>query len=359
MRVLLFLAMLFFIPAGCIPENKAIGGPPPAFEEIEKIDLHAHIFEYIPGFAEVLKENNLRLVNICVVAVDPARVKWMEAVAELMHLNYGRLHPFACTFPLDRIYEPGYQQRVERWLDNAFEQGAALTKLWKEVGMELKTPSGDWLMPDDPLFDPIYDHLAKRGKPLIAHLAEPKIAWLPLAPGDSTSYYATHPEWHFYGREDVPSYERIIAARDNILQKHPNLTFIGAHLGSLEHDVDMIAERLERYPNFQVELGSRTVFLAQQPSAKVREFLIRYQDRVMYGTDIARVPGENEELEPDKRPEFFRSVLETYRRDYNYYSGNGMIDYNGKQVEALALPREVLEKVYAGNARRIIPGLDN
>jgi len=357
MRIILMLVLTAYSLCGCTT-RKPEPETSPAFEQILKIDLHAHIFEYIPGLAEVLSRNKLCLLNICVPGSDPVQMKWMEETAELLYQNYGGLHPFASTFPLKGLFEPDYAAKTIFWLDKSFEQGAVMTKIWKEVGMEVKTPGGEFVMPDDPAFDPIYAHLAKRGKPLIAHLAEPIIAWLPLEPGDTVSYYARNPEWHFYGKQGVPSYEQIIQARDNILKKHPDLIFIGAHLGSLSHDVDMVAERLEKYPSFFVELGGRTGFLARQPKEKVHNFFIRFSERIMYGTDIGRVPGKHREIDPKKRDEFFEEVLARYRIDYQYYAGLGRMKYRGREVECLDLPREVLEKFYSGNARRIIPGLD-
>src|SRR5690606_29788376 len=136
-------------------------------------------------------------------------------------------------------------------LDETFEDGAVMTKIWKEIGLELKSPSGEFVLPDDPLFDPIYAHLARPGKPLLAHLAEPLEAWLPLdTAGVHYSYYSRNPEWHLYQRPEFPSHAALIASRDRIMEKHPDLVVIGAHLGSLEHDVDEVAARLDRYPNF-------------------------------------------------------------------------------------------------------------
>jgi len=357
MRIILMLVLTVFTLGGCAA-REAEPETAPAFEEILKIDIHAHIFEYIPGFAEMLSRNKLCLLNICVPASDPVQMKWMEETAELLYQKYGSIHPFASTFPVYGLFEPDYAAKAISWLDKSFEQGAVMTKIWKEVGMEIKTPGGEFVMPDDERLDPIYSYLAGRGKPIIAHLAEPIIAWLPLEPGDTVSYYATHPEWHFYGKEGFPSYEQIIRARDNILKKHPDLVFIGAHMGSMSHDVDMVAERLEKYPNFFAGIGGRTGFLARQPKEKVRDFFIRFSDRIMYGTDIGRVPGKHGEIDPQKRDEFFEGVLARYRTEYQYYAGQGRMEYRGRQVECLGLPRAVLEKIYSANARRIIPGLD-
>ena len=52
---------------------------------------------------------------------------------------------------------------------------------------------------------------------------------------------------------------------------------IGAHIGSLEYDVDEVAKRLDTYPNFHVEVSARTRDLTRQPSSKVRAFFLKYR----------------------------------------------------------------------------------
>ena len=329
----------------------------PKMEDIVKIDVHSHILGPVPEFVEMMRRINLRIVNICTVGVIPERLLLAEALVEDAHRRYPDLFAFASTFDLTRREEDDYHEQVKQWLDRTFQAGAVMTKIWKEVGMEVKKPDGSFLMPDDPLFDPIYEHLQVRGKPLIAHLAEPIQAWRPLDPDNTHyGYYSNHPEWHFYGKRGVPSHEQIIAARDHLLEKHPDLTVIGAHIGSLSHDVDEVADRLDRFPNFHVEVAARTRDLTRQPREKVRDFFIRYQDRILYGYDLSLWPREGGYTQ-QQIDSFVRRAEDQYRRDFQYYAGSGTVEIAGKEVECLGLPRTVLEKFYHGNARRLIPGL--
>jgi predicted TIM-barrel fold metal-dependent hydrolase len=301
----------------------------------------------------------VRIVNVCVRGTDLARLRRTEAMAEQQQAKYGRARfPFASTFDLTHRDDPDYVDQVKRWLDASFEQGAVMVKIWKEVGMEVKDRQGRFILPDDPLFDPIYAFLVERRKPLLAHLAEPLEAWQPLDPnGVHYGYYSKNPEWHLYGRAGFPSHAEIIASRDRILERFPNLTVIGAHLGSLERDVDELARRFDRYPNFYVDCSARTADLSRQPTEKVRDFLVRYQDRVLYGLDQTRAPDPQRESSAAERLAFAKSLEDSYRRDFRYYAGEGEMEYRGKTVRCLSLPREVLEKLYHRNAERIIPGL--
>lgn len=353
MKRTLFPWLLILALAACGGTGDQVSVVAPSFDEFPKIDVHAHYFLELPGFDQALREHNLRVVNICVGGgYSPDTLEMMQSMAEAHQRRSPDIFAFASTFDLTGRDAPGYHDSVAAWLDRGYEAGAVMTKAWKEIGMEFKRPDGSYMLPDDPILDPVYSHIARRGKPFICHYAEPVQAWLPL---DSTNahygYYKNNPEWHLYGKPGYPSYEDIIASRDRVLEKHPELTVIGAHNGSMSHDVDMIAQRLDRYPNFHIEVSARTVDLSRQPTRKVRDFFIRYQDRIMYGMDTGLY------REPDNPSAWIENLLERYRLDFQFYAGSGKITYRGREVECLYLPREVLEKFYYRNALRIIPGL--
>ena len=362
MRKPLFTACLllpgFLLVGAAMPLSEPTESRP-AFEKILKIDVHSHIFDDVPEVVEMMDRNRLRIINVCVRGTDLELTRMAQAIAERLQARYGRHRfPFASTFDLTRRDDPDYVEQVKSWFDASFEAGAVMVKIWKEVGMDIRDRNGRFILPDDPLFDAIYAFLADRGKPLLAHLAEPLAAWLPLDPDNvHYGYYSKNPEWHLFGRDEFPSHAELIASRDRILERHPNLVVIGAHLGSLEHDVDEVARRLDRYPNFYVECSARTADLTRQPSDKVRDFFLRYRDRILYGLDRTREPTPEGEGSAEERLNFARSLEQSYRLDYRYYAGAGEMEYRGKTVECLNLPTEVLEKFYHGNALRVIPGL--
>jgi predicted TIM-barrel fold metal-dependent hydrolase len=326
----------------------------PAYEAILKIDAHSHVFEDLPALNDLMRRINLRTVNVCNNGTNEHLAR-MHAIALELYRKNPELYPFTCTFDLQRRNEPTYTREVTAFLDEKFRQGAVAVKIWKEVGLDIKTPDGKFILPDDPLFDPIYDFIAKRGKPLHAHLAEPLAAWLPLDPKSiNYAYYSANPEWHLYGKPEYPTHAAIIAARDNIMRKHPDLVVLGAHLGSLEHDLDAIAERLDRYPNFYIEVSGRTKNLARHPAEKVRALFLKYPDRILYGVDANWKPFlRPQKTAPSQREGHVRTLELRYKADFDYYAGEGEIDYLGSTAQALHLPRAVLEKFYHENAERL------
>jgi predicted TIM-barrel fold metal-dependent hydrolase len=343
-----------YLPAQALTQSAP--APPPGFESLRKIDVHSHVYEDMPAVNAMLRRINLRVVNVSNPGTD-GHLDFMHRFNAALVKRHPDIFSFAATFDLTTRNQPEYGTRVAKALDDAFAQGAVMVKIWKEVGLELKRPDGAFLLPDDEILDPVYQHLASRRKALLAHLAEPREAWLPLDPNSvHYGYYSRNPQWHLYGRPQYPSHARLMDARDHVLAKHPTLVVIGAHLGSMEHDVDEVAKRLDRYPNFHVEVSARTRDLTRQPSAKVRAFFLNYQDRILYGVDRSWRPYRTPTVTPTDadRAKFAADLEAQYRRDWIYYAGTGGVEYSGQQVDGLALPQPVLEKFYSKNAERIL-----
>lgn len=326
----------------------------PAYTDILKIDVHSHTFDDIPQLDAMMRAANVRTINVCNNGTDDY-LELMHKIAVEKYRKDPVLYPFSSTFDLRRRNEPGYVKDVIAHLDKTFDQGAVGVKIWKEIGVDIKDRNGKFILPDDPLFDPIYAHIAKRGKVLHAHLAEPIDAWRPLDPNSPHyNYYSTNPEWHMYGKPEFPSHAAIIAARDNIMKKHPTLKVLGAHLGSLEHDLEGIAERLDTYPNFYIEVAARTRNLARHPAEKVRALFLKYPDRILYGVDASWKPYMRpNQATPTARQGHVTRMELAYKTDFEFYAGQGEMTYSGRKAQALNLPRPVLEKFYHENAERI------
>jgi predicted TIM-barrel fold metal-dependent hydrolase len=333
---------------------KAAASAMPVLRDIGAIDAHAHVFVDDPAVRGMLDRLNLRFVNITVVdpyergyeKVEPQQ----KAALEVFRGSQGRA-PWVATFDPADWQKPGFSKRVIADLDAAFRQGAVGVKIYKTIGMDLRDSKGAYVMPDDPAFAPILDAIAARGKTLYAHIAEPIGAWRPLDPADpDSSYYREFPRWHMYGRPDAPDKDKIIAARDRMLGQHPKLRVVGCHLGSNEWSVDEVAERLDRYPNYVVDTAGRVAHLALQPQEKVRAFLLKYQDRVLYATDDGAQPGDDVAA----RVRRWEADIE---HDWKYFATDQSVEYMGRGVRGLALPEPVLRKIFRQNAEKWVPGI--
>ena len=324
------------------------------FSEIQPIDTHVHIYKDDPGITALIEQLNLRAVNICVIddrdpdyrGLEPQRSEVLK-----VRQNTGGRAAFATTFDPYGFEEPGFSTRTIRQLNQDFAQGAVAVKIYKVMGMEMKNKAGKWVLPDDPSFEPVYRDIAAHNRTLIAHLAEPDSCWqAPNPASPDAAYYERHPDEYAYLHPEWPSKQSILAARDHLLEQNPKLRVVGAHLGSMETDVDEIARRLDRYPNFAVDMAARVPYFMLQPRDKVRAFLLKYQDRVLYATDKVVLPRSKSE-------DAIESIRNTYARDWQFFSTGQNVMYRGHAYQGLALPRPVLRKLFHDNALRWFPGL--
>ena len=324
-----------------------------SFAAMQPIDTHVHVFKTDPAFIALLHRLHLHVLDIEVA--DNQRIfgdlKAEMALAEKFTGENPRHASLCVTFDPFRFNNQDFASSTVSELQKEFANGAVAVKIWKNIGMELKTPDGRYVMPDDPKFEPIYQAIASANKILIAHMAEPWSCWEPPNPkSPDYDYYQENPEWYMYRHPDHPRKETILAARDHLLAIHPNLRVVGAHLGSMETDTDEIAKRFDLYPNFAVDTAARMEYLMIQPREKVRDFLIKYQDRVLYGTDLGFETK-------DSGPDILKEWQETYARDWKFLATGETFEYHGHQVQGLNLPAPVLRKIYRENALKWIPGV--
>ncbi|HPF50182.1 MAG TPA: amidohydrolase family protein [Draconibacterium sp.] len=322
------------------------------FSSVEKIDAHFHIYTDSNNSVEQAQKDNFKLFTINTFSGTCDRVvedhQWLKAAS--------KEHPgevaFSATFCLDGWSDQNWTENTISWIDKCIAEGANSVKVWKNIGMEFRNKDSVLIMIDDPQFDPVFKHLAEKGIPLVGHLGEPKNCWLPaeeMTTSNDKSYFTKHPQYHMYLHPEFPSYQEQMSARDRMLEKNPNLIFIGCHLASLEWSVDTLAEFLDRFPNAAVDMAARMgqlFYQTCQEREKVRNFFIKYQDRLLYGTDI---------IDSGQRKKAFQNNLhETWLRDWEYLVTDKTMtsDLIEGKFNGLKLPRDVVDKIYAENFKK-------
>jgi len=241
------------------------------------------------------------------------------------------------------IDEPEWQGRMLKQLEEDVKKGAQGLKIYKSLGMSNRDKSGNRIRIDDPRIDPIWAKCGELGIPVIIHAADPKSFWSPV---DSTNERWLELKTHA-GRQrsntDPAPWEQIIQEQHNMFKKHPKTKFINAHMGWYPNDLEKLGKLLNEMPNMYVEIGAVIAELGRQPRT-ARNFMIKYQDRVMFGKDA---------WQPDEYATYFR-VLETADEYFPYHKR-----YHAFwRMYGLELPDDVLKKIYYKNALKVIPGID-
>lgn len=322
------------------------------YEKVEKADVHIHIFTDETAFMDQAKKDNFKVVNVALDGRnDMEQVRKQFGFCRVQKEKNPASVEMVTAFSMEGWDDPDWLDKNMAWLDSCINQGAVAVKVWKNIGMVYRDKNNKLIMIDDPKFDPIFKMLAERKIPVLGHLGEPKNCWLPLeemTTNNDRNYFQRNPQYHMYQHPELPSYEEQIAARDRMLEKNPELIFVGAHMASLEWSVDEIAKRLDRFPNMSVETAARMGQIFYQTASereKVRNFFIKYQDRILYGTDMGASGGESTEG-------LGKELHDTWMRDWQYFVTDDSLTSDLVKVpfQGIKLPKDVVDKIYYHNA---------
>ncbi|MFC1614355.1 amidohydrolase family protein [Gemmatimonadota bacterium] len=343
-----------------IPSEQA-GMTVEQLKKMPKIDVHVH-FRGLQESEEAtliakLQEHNMRWFTLSTRGMNGQFLLDQINLAAKLQAKYPEWIDWATSFSLENWGEPDWENSAMELIEDGFTRGAVAVKVWKEIGMVLRDPDSSFVMIDDPRFDSVFDYIESRNKTLVAHIGEPRNCWLPLdsmTVNNDRKYFEEYPQYHSYLHPEIPHYWKHVQARDRVLEKHPGLRVVGCHLGSLEFDVDEIAKRLDKYPNFAVDLSARVCHFQVQDREKVREFCIKYADRLLYGTDL----GAGRIFMKTSIDSTVARIEETYNKDYRYFATDEEMEVwevDGK-FRGLALPADVLKKIFYDNFYKWYPG---
>ncbi|HET8900152.1 MAG TPA: amidohydrolase, partial [Rhodanobacteraceae bacterium] len=271
------------------------------FAHVRKFDAHVHSNTPDPAFLEQARADGFELLSINVdYPAFPSIARQHAAAVALAAQDPAHFH-WATTFSMKGFGTAGWADRVDAKLARDVAAGALAVKIWKNVGLAERSADGKLIMLDDPGLAPVAEQVHALGVALIDHQGEPRNCWLPLdqmTTDNDREYFSRHPEYYMYLHPEMPRYEDLMVVRDRFVAAHPKLRFVGAHLASLEYDVDRIAAFLDRFPDATVDMAARmsqVQYQSVRDRDRVRDFFIRHQDRILYGTDQAwrpfRTPG--------------------------------------------------------------------
>ena len=301
------------------------------------IDVHKHLGysprRGWPSEVEQLVEGMDRLNIQAFVNLDGLTGPHLRRVLDRYAKHADRFFTFAGP-SWHRGADQDFGEREARDLETNVKAGARGYKLFKALGLWLRDPKGELYLPDDPRLDPIWQAAAALNVPVLIHVADPEGFFLPAdRHNDRLASFGRRPEWYF-GATGFPSFERLMESQLNLFRRHPKTTFFGAHVLNRPDHLAYVAQVIEECPNVYPEISARINDLGKQPRF-ARDFFIRHQDRVLFGTDGSDL---------GQHPLYFR-VLETE---------DDLIASRSSPLYGLGLPDQVLKKIYHDNAARIM-----
>lgn len=143
---------------------------------------------------------------------------------------------------------------------------------------------------------------------------------------------------------------------DQVYSDFPEVTFIHAHYGSTIMNginLDQIAELLDKHPNLYIDLSmgggiERYHRYFRQDIAKVKDFILTYQDRIMFGSDIILDDSEYKD---------FDWLYQRIKCDIDLHEKKEYIPSFGEEdilQPGFNLDKEVLRKLYYENPKKVL-----
>jgi hypothetical protein len=208
---------------------------------------------------------------------------------------------------------------------------------------------------DSPVYTGMWAAVAELSLPVVWHVGDPEEFW----DRERCPAWAVSNGW-YYGEGGYPSLENLYDEVDLILGRHTDLKVILAHFYFLSEHLERAADFLDAHPNacFDLTPGSEMFFNFSRQLQKTRDFFLRYQDRLIFGSDIGAsailtIPPDG--LNRDEsmgRAWVVRRFLES-SGEFTLPRAMGHWMRGGEHLEGIDLPREVIEKVYFRNFERI------
>ena len=324
------------------------------------IDSHIHLTPLDGPFNTALRLfGELGITKFAVKSAgEPGSPRYQ---ATLRYANYlGERMAFFTTLDWEGIDDPKWAQREADKIAMAMRDGASGIKIFKNLGLGVRLADGSLLKVDDPRLDPIFKRCGELGAIVAWHVADPVAFFKAITP-DNERYaeLSLAPSWSFYGK-DFPSHGALLAARDRVLARHPKTTFLGIHLANYPENLDYVASVLERFPNFYVDTAARIPEIGRHPVAKLKAFFTKYQDRILFGSDMIITPMGYQLGSVSEQPPGYPEALAFYRAHRRFFESADRnfphpTPIQGKwTINGIDLPLAVLRKLYTENAERLI-----
>ncbi len=334
---------------GCRTRPKA----PPS---ISKFDVHTHLApDGIDHAIRLFDANGIaRAVNLS----GGHNPRQLAVQLDAASRSGGRVIVFA-NIDWRHALEPGWVEYEVRWLAQAKGMGARGLKIPKVLGLGVRDPEGKRIAVDDPRLDPIYDAAGRLGFPVAEHVGDPKAFFDPVTPkNERFEELSLNPDWSFADRAFFPDWETLFEEWSRRVARSRDTTFIGVHFGNDPEEPARVAAMLDANPNLYVDTAARVGEIGRFPADKLRAIFVAHRKRILFGTDL----GVGDDLmlgAPEPTPQDDNDARRFYDAHWRFFeTGDVNIPHpspiQGRwTVNAISLPRDVLDDLYHGNAERL------
>lgn len=251
----------------------------------------------------------------------------------------------------------GYDQPGSNWTDHAVAELERCHRMGakgvgelgdKGLGEFYSRPvAGYGLHLDDPRMKPLFEKCGQLRMPVNIHIADPMWMYLPM---DATNDGLMNAyEWRIDQSEPgLLDHAALIQTFENVVRENPGTTFIACHFANCTYDLGIVGKMLDRYPNLYVDNAARFAETATIPRF-AKAFYERYQDRLLFGTDL----GYDPQMNMDYATKFYRTAFRIMETTDDHFYEHELFTYHWP-LYGLGLSATILEKIYRLNALKLM-----
>ncbi len=301
----------------------------PDVKNLKICDVHVHVWEKtekVSMYLRIAEEHGVRHA----LSLDHPDLKdWLD------ENHAGR---FSHAYYLSsRYFAQKNLKAILKQIREAQKHDYSMYKMWFGPRfLDFAKANGPFHLNDD-AFLPIYKELENDKAVLFIHVADP-----------DTWYQTKYVNSRKYGKK-----EQVFQEFKELLERHPEITFVGYHFAGHPEHLDKLDELLTEHSNLYLDTGSTRWMIRElgKNIEKTRDFFARHSDRIMFGIDLS--------IHEDTTVEYLRTRHWAQRlfweTDHVAPLPFHDEDTNGNTViRGLNLPTSVLEKLYWENAKKIL-----
>ncbi|HEX7906453.1 MAG TPA: amidohydrolase family protein, partial [Chitinophagaceae bacterium] len=235
------------------------------------IDVHSHHYDTnADNIAKRVKNMDEVGLETTVVLTGATGEKF-DTLAELYLKKYPGRFLLYCGIDTTDIQNKDYPARVVKELERCYNAGARGLGELSDKGhgfakemVAKEEKNADYLHPDDPRLDLLWNKCAALNLPVNIHIADHPSCWTP-----ADAHQERTPNFQSYIQYPniATSYEELINIRDKTCKRHPTTTFIFCHLGNQGNNLNELSKSLDRYPNMMLDMSARHYELNRTPRA--------------------------------------------------------------------------------------------
>jgi len=255
--------------------------------------------------------------------------------------------------------DPDFFNNAPDMLEKAVNAGAVGLKNLKELGLVARDKDNNLMAIDDPRLFPVWEKAEKLGIPVAFHTGDPVAFFQPWEPSNERwEELKLHPEWSFADRTKYPPQETLFKQVNNVYRKFPKVKFVSVHVAGYSENLDAVSTWLDEFPNLSIDTAARIGELGRHPSEKGNEFFTKYQDRIMFGTDLqfwsdcdVEGAGPCKNFTREEHRKFYNIHWQYFQTHKKQFDHPTPIQGNWK-IDGIGLGKQILKKIYWDNAFR-------